>query len=128
MKHLIKIFLFTMVLTLFPTVVTAKTLSPICGTLSKVDPKYKDIPSKGQRTPSMPIAYTITEEGGLQIMSSSISTEDIIEFEICDIESNDCIYSFSDEQTFIETLFTLSGEYQIRLITSDCELIGDITL
>lgn len=128
MKHLIKICLFTMMLALLPMAATAQTLSSIFGTLSKVDRDKKENPSKRQRIPLAPIAYTISQENGLQIMSSSISTEDIIEFEICDIESNDCIHSFSYESTFIETLFTLSGEYQIRFITSDCELIGDISL
>lgn len=128
MKHLIKIYLFTMVLALYPTVVSAQSLSPISGTLSKTDRDKQNIPVKRQRTPSLPIAYTISQEDGLQIMSSSISAEDIIEFEICDIESSDCIFSFSDESTFIETLFTVNGEYQIRLTTSSYELIGYISL
>lgn len=127
MKPIIKIFFFTLMFALHSTSAAAQSSSTVCGTLTISDRNYKNLPSKRQRIPSLPIAYTISQEEGLQIMSSSISVEDIIEFEICEIESTDCVFSFSDEPTFIQTLFTLQGEYQIRLITSNDELIGDIS-
>ncbi|MCM1142678.1 MAG: hypothetical protein NC453_29245 [Muribaculum sp.] len=128
MKHPIKIFFFTMMLALLPTLVTAQALPTVYGTLTKVCRDNTEIPTKRQRTPSLPIAYTISQEEGLQIMSSSISSDDIIEFEIYDLESDECLFSFTDEQSFTQTLFILSGDYQIRLATPDYELISDISL
>lgn len=110
MKHLIKILFFAMMIVLFPTTVTAQTSPAIGGTLKKWA-ETKDIPSKRQRTTLPADTYTISNEEGLHIMASSVSTDNIIEFEICEIGSNLCISSFVDE-----------------LMTSDYELICDISI
>lgn len=127
MKHLIKIFFFTMMLVLFSTALTAQALTPISGTLSKVDRNNKDKPSKGQRTPSLPIAYTISQEEGLQIISSSISVDDIIEFEIWESEGDFCLSNSTDECSFVTLLFSVCGDIQIRLIAEDYILVGYVS-
>lgn len=79
-----------------------------------------------KRIPSRPLSCTISQSEGIDFGGY---TTEIISYEILEPESEYCMASFSTESDFIDTLFSMpSGEYQLRLITDDYELIGYVAL
>ncbi len=102
------------------------TISVIKVAVYEEPDKTKE-PDRGQRIPSAPIECVITSEG-IELMSSSVTISDIISFEIWESESEFCMASFPAESDFINALFSMTGEYQIRLVCEDYELIGFIAL
>lgn len=87
-----------------------------------VDPSR---PGKGERVPSQRIGGIISLAEGVRI--NGVDTGDITLFEIYDPEGL-IMASFVDEQSFVEYLFTLEGEYQLRFLTSDMAFTGWIEL
>lgn len=84
-------------------------------------PDDLELPSRGNRTTPIKIRCIINENG---IVLINIS-DDIQTYEIYDTKDN-CLAVFSDEDSFIEFLFTLSGEYQLRFSTATYDLVGYI--
>lgn len=80
------------------------------------------------KIPMCPIECLISEENGISFASSSTSTNDIIAYEIYDDATEECLMSFSDVDAFVENLFNLTGNLQLRFIADDYELIGYISL
>lgn len=78
---------------------------------------------RGHRIPDHPILCIIQEDG----ITSTISLEEIISYEIRDIEGLVCIATFTDEIEFTYYLFTYPGEYQIRLLAEDYYFVGEIS-
>lgn len=79
----------------------------------------------GRRCPSHPIICTIQDDG----IICDISTEDIISYEIWtnDINENVCLAYFNNDIDFSQYLFSLSGNYQIRITTEYYYFIGYIS-
>lgn len=88
------------------------------------DPKSdKDIFNK-HRIPGSPIPCIIDENG---VSFQMDTTPEIIGYEIYDSESV-LIYSVGDEEDFIQTLFSLSGNYTVVFRTEEYAYIGSIKL
>lgn len=80
---------------------------------------------EGQRKPSTPIIITISTDNGVSV--PSIDKDEITSYNIYDIEGV-CLCSTSDENIFINTLFSLSGIYEIKLDTNEFSLRGWIQI
>lgn len=87
-------------------------------------PNEDSDPGKGNRTRPMPIMCQISESG----IDFGFEFEfDIMTYEIYDL-NGDCVAIFGDEISFVEYLFTLSGEYQLRFTTPNYELVGYVLI
>ena len=87
-----------------------------------VDPSR---PGKGERVPSQRIGGIISLAEGVCI--NGVDTGEITLFEIYDPEGM-IVASFVEEHSFVDYLFTLEGEYQLRFLTSDMAFTGWIEL
>lgn len=94
---------------------------------SDIDDDEIEVPVKRHRLPSAPIECVITSDG-ICVHDSSVNLAEAISYEIWDAESEWCVASFSDEFSFIESLFAMSGEFQIRIVFSDYELVGNVCI
>lgn len=99
-------------ITLFPTYI-----------YDEIDPNER--PGKGERVPSQRIGGIISLAEGVCI--NGVDTGEITLFEIYDSEGM-IVASFVDELSFVDYLFTLEGEYQLRFLISDMAFIGWIEL
>lgn len=93
---------------------------------SETPDNIKDIPNR-HKLPSSQIECVITSDG-ICVHDSSVDLAEAISYEIWDAESEWCVASFSDEFSFIESLFAMSGELQIRIVFSDYELVGNVCI
>ncbi len=86
----------------------------------------RDIDPQGNRMPSRPIICTLTPYG---ISLSESMPIDIVMYEIWSTSDNTIIASFNQEKEFIDYIFNTpaTSELQIRLITSEYQLIGNLT-
>lgn len=85
----------------------------------------KDNDREGHRISSRPIHCIISEKYGITI---SNLTAEITSYEIWDKEGNVCLHVSYEESEFIKILFTIVGEYQIRLISDNYLYFGTIKL
>ena len=85
--------------------------------------KLANLP-KGRRMPSKKLRAEISLSG---LYIPGIDNSDIISFEIY-TSNGICMGVFSDEMEFIETLFSLSGEYEIRILTDYAVFAGGIEI
>lgn len=81
---------------------------------------------KRQRVPGKGVYCEITQEG---ILLSSMNSEDISFFEVCD-EHGSCIAAFGEEQDFLDYIFSgaISGCVEIRFHINGKILYGLIDL
>lgn len=81
-----------------------------------------EIPSNpvGRRSNRRPLTGEITSSG---VSIPGVEISDIISFEIYD-QSSICLGIYSDEMDFVNALFSLSGEYEIVLVTENTTLVG----
>lgn len=91
------------------------------------DPDRIKDPDRSRRIPSVPIECLISPEG-IELKNTSVTSSDILFFEIWDSKSEFCMGSFATESDFVSTLLSMSGDYQIRFVTEDYELTGYISL
>lgn len=84
---------------------------------------YDDDDNRGNRF--VALTCTIGEENGVEI---SGTTDEIIAYEIWDATGSVCIGYFTDEEEFVEYLFSLNGDFRIILFYSDCILTGEVSL
>lgn len=73
------------------------------------------------RKPSHPLQCTISRDNGIEVAGYASK---FLSHEIWDVEGIVCMGDYSTESDFVDALFSMTGEYQIRLITEDYELIG----
>ncbi|MBD5189627.1 MAG: hypothetical protein HDS95_05045 [Bacteroidales bacterium] len=85
--------------------------------------KLANLP-KGKRMPSKTLRAEISLSG---IYIPGVDNNDIISFEIY-TSKGICMGIFSEEMDFIETLFSLSGEYEIRIVTEYATFAGIIEI
>lgn len=95
------------------------------STTSEYEPKPDDDKKNHHRTPSRPIPCSISVEDGVSFDDGS--NPDIISYEIKDADNNPIAVT-GDEADFIQTLFTLMGEYQILFRTDDYVYYGGICI
>ncbi len=76
------------------------------------------------RIPTFPITCIIDENG---VSFQMDTTPEIISYEIYDVDGM-LICSVGDEETFIQTLFSLSGNYTVVFRTQEYAYIGSIEL
>ncbi|MDE6793074.1 MAG: hypothetical protein K2J48_08340 [Muribaculaceae bacterium] len=76
---------------------------------SDEEPTTPLIPNK-ERCPAAPLFCSISKVGGIQI--SGIDSAEIVCFEILDAYGH-TVALLQDEPSFIETIFSLNGEYRI---------------
>lgn len=84
--------------------------------------KSKD--NNNRRAPLAPIFCEISQSNGVCVYGYS---ENIILYEIWDANGESCLLSFSNGKDFTDTLFTIRGDFQIRLIYYEYQLIGYIS-
>lgn len=82
-------------------------------------------PGRGQRMPSLPLFCTISKVGGIQI--SGVDNTEIVSFEILDAYGN-TVAVLADEASFIDTLFSLKGDFRIVFRFSDHIMVGWINI
>lgn len=86
---------------------------------------YNPNPQSGRhRSNQRPLYGSISADG---VSIPGVETSDILSFEIYTPEGF-CMGAFAEEPEFIQTLFSLSGEYEIRLITEEAVYIGFVEL
>ncbi|MDE5791506.1 MAG: hypothetical protein K2H96_09810 [Muribaculaceae bacterium] len=83
-----------------------------------------NIDPHGKRTNRCPLTGTISPSG---IYIPGVDNNDIISFEIY-TSNGICIGIYSEEIDFIKTLFSLSGEYEIRIVTDYAVFAGIIEI
>lgn len=76
----------------------------------------------GKRSAARPVYCSISRRNGIEV--SAIDKEEIELFEI--YHNGVCLLSSPEEKDFITVLFSISGNLEIRLITSDYAFIGYI--
>lgn len=84
-----------------------------------------DIDREGNRAPSIPIECIIDKNTGIIIPDY---IEEFVTYEIWDIEGINCISICMDEFEFINILFSISGNYQIRFSSTNYMYIGYLYL
>lgn len=89
------------------------------------EPDPKERPAHPDRLPSQRIGGIVSLAEGVCI--NGVDTGEITLFEIYDPEGM-IVASFVDEHSFVDYLFTLEGEYQLRFLTSDMAFTGWIEL
>lgn len=91
-----------------------------------LDREHNELPDRwGERMPPRPIQCFISQSDGITI---GIDKDDIIAFELWDVNAQHCIASFTDETSFLNLLFNSIGEFQIRFLTIDYRYIGYISI
>lgn len=88
------------------------------------EPEHDDNTSTKHRLPSCPIPCTIDENGVTFQMDSE---PEIINYDIYDAEGV-LIASFGDEEAFIQTLFSLSGDYTVAFTTAEYVYTGYVSI
>ena len=78
-------------------------------------------PGRGQRMPPSPLLCSISRVDGIQI--SGFENAEIVSFEILDAYGN-TVALLQNEPSFIETIFSLNGEYRILFRLNDRILTG----
>ena len=89
------------------------------------DKDYNEEGEEGKHIPPRPVQCTIDAAEGVRFVG--MEKPDIVLYEIYDL-SGTCVASFGDESSFVDHLFALSGEYEIRLMTADWVYVGHIGL
>lgn len=77
------------------------------------------------RSPADAYICSITPENGVEI---SGTTDEIISYEIWDATGTVCIAYFTNEEEFVEYLFSLNGDFQLVFFFEDYTLTGEITV
>lgn len=83
-----------------------------------------NIDPHGKRTNRCPLTGTISPSG---IYIPGVDNNDIISFEIY-TSNGICMGIYGDEMDFIETLFSLSGEYEICIVTENITFVGYLSI
>lgn len=93
--------------------------------LQNEDEGKEDFPSKGWRTPAIPITCTIDFEN--HRIATSFSYE-ITAYELWDMDGIAPIVSYSNDYDLVECMSDISGEFQFRIVTLECTYVGYLDL
>ncbi len=94
--------------------------SPVTGQ----EPEHDENTENRHRIPACLIPCVISEAGVAFRMDCP---PEILVYEIADTEGN-VIASFGDETSFVQTLFSLTGEYTVVFTTTEYVYRGDISI
>lgn len=124
-----KVFTIFMLITAFLSCFGSNTsFNELCMYLYAVNPEYKgpdpDNRNKGRRTPFAPLSCVISHERGVEFLT--IEKPEISYYEIEDEDGN--VYNYGDEPSFIDALFSMSGEVSIMMVSESCDYIGYVEL
>ena len=92
---------------------------------SDEEPELPPYTPKKEKCPAAPLFCTISRVDGIQI--SGVDNADIVSFEILDAYGN-TVAVLADEASFIDTLFSLKGDFRIVFRFSDRSLAGWIEI
>lgn len=92
---------------------------------SDEEPKLTPFFPRKERCPAVPLFCSISRVDGIQI--SGVDNADIVSFEILDAYGN-TIALLQDEPSFIETIFSLNGEYRVVFRLNNQTLTGWIMI
>ena len=92
---------------------------------SAEEPELPPYTPKKEKCPAAPLFCSISKVGGIQI--SGIENADIVSFEILDAYGN-TVAELADEASFIDTLFSLKGDFRIVFRFSDHIMVGWINI
>ncbi len=92
--------------------------------VSGQDPEHYDELNNGHRLPTRPIPCIIGENGVTLQMDCE---PEITSYDIYDVDGV-LIASFGDEDGFIQTLFSLTGEYTVAFATSEYVYTGYVNI
>lgn len=67
----------------------------------------------------------IGQDDGIEIHGL---TNEILVYEIWDADGTVCLAYFTDEESFIESLFSMTGSFQLKFYFEDYILYGEISL
>lgn len=81
--------------------------------------EVKESPQR-RRVPSALIECVVTSE----CISIGTDMTECLSFEIWDADGECCIATYSDVDTFIEGVFSMDGEFQVRFVFADFMLVG----
>lgn len=93
--------------------------------LSSYTKPIKDKDKDQRRAPGRDILCLLSKTGGVDFNGA---VETITLYEIWDDNGDICLGSYNYESDFIEELFSLEGEYQLRFITDNLTLVGYVCL
>ena len=89
------------------------------------DPEWNENNPYGPRMPAAPVICTIDFDS--HRIATSIVYE-ITAYELWDEDGNVPLVSYTDDYEFVDYLSGVSGEFQLRIITSACVYAGHIDL
>ena len=119
-----------MALFLFTNASATEVMHSTCYTVTlmkvaaeETDPFHVNDTQRGHRLPSRPIECTISQETGVSIYDCP---DEIVSYEIWDADGNSCLTLCSEESDFLNDLFSLTGDFQIRFNSSDYTYVGYI--
>ena len=104
-----------------PAVAQSVYILPVIKVPSTLEPQKNDLPEYGKRIPSRPIECTISQDSGVTIYDCP---DEIVSYEIWDADGNSCLTLCSEESDFLNDLFSLTGDFQIRFNSSDYTYVG----
>lgn len=92
--------------------------------VSPVDKENPDQPNPNRRTPSAPLLCIISHERGIEFLT--IQKPPIYYYQIENEEGD--VSTYEDETSFIDALFSMSGEVSITMASENCDYIGYVEL
>lgn len=92
---------------------------------SKSDRDNKLNRNEGHRTPGRAIQCSISCIEGVSIEDHDV---EVYSYEIWDTDGETCQFATSDEPDFVNTLFTMEGEYQVQFNSNDYIYVGYVEL
>lgn len=109
----------------FSTTPSHTSISIYLVKIQDEEPEY-EIPTNpvGRRSNRRPLTGEITTSG---VNIPGVENSEIISFEVYD-PSGICMGIYSDETDFVNALFSLSGEFEIRFVTDEAAFAGTIEL
>lgn len=93
--------------------------------MSKIPERTPDLDPEGNRKPGKPMLCVISRQNGLQI---PIQKTEILQYELLDPETNEPVWLCPDEGAFVEYVFSISGEFLIRINAQDGIYQGNVSL
>lgn len=92
-------------------------------TITDVEPENPGRPIR-HRLPSAPLSCVISQDKGVEFLT--VQKPEILCYQIEDIDGN--VYTYGDEPSFIDALFSMSGEVSILMVSENCNYIGYVKL
>ncbi len=129
MERFLRLSVVIVAMLIWTVTMSAADSEPYCITLIEVnqDSDSKDVGDgrHGHRMPPRPIDCSISKKGGIQIYSTD--TFDIVAYEVYTIDGVP-VASFTEEDSFVDYLYSSVGNMEIRFVTNESLLIGYISL